>query len=130
QDYNAAFARYWKAKTGQDVTVRQSHGGSGKQARSVIDGLEADVVTLGLGYDIEAIQKAGLIAPNWQSRLPNNSSPYTSTAAFVVRKATPKKIKDGEALAKRGVSFIASTPKTPGGGRWSYLGAGGYGVKK
>src|SRR5690242_12758830 len=94
QEYNQAFARYWKKKTGETVTIRQSHGGSGKQARSVIDGLEADVVTLGLGYDIEAIQKAGLIAPNWQKRLPANSAPYTSTIVFLVRTGNPKRIKD------------------------------------
>src|SRR6266568_4708088 len=118
QDFNAAFARYWKKKGGQEVTVKQSHGGSGKQARSVIDGLEADVVTLGLGYDVEAIQKAGLIAPNWQQRLPYGSAPYTSTVLFVVRKGNPKHIRDWEDLVQPGVSVIASSPKTSGGGRW------------
>jgi sulfate/thiosulfate-binding protein len=130
QDFNQAFARYWRSKTGQTVTVQQSHGGSGKQARSVIDGLEADVVTLGLGYDVEAIQQAGLIAPNWQKRLSYNSAPYTSTVVFVVRKGNPKGIKDWNDLVKPGVSVIASSPKTSGGGRWSYLGAWGYAVKK
>src|SRR5438874_4111933 len=130
QDYNTAFARYWKAKTGQKVTVRQSHGGSGKQARAVIDGLEADVVTLALGYDIDAIQKAGLIAPNWQKRLPANSAPYTSTIVFLVRKGNPKHIKDWPDLVRPGVSVITPNPKTSGGARWSYLAAWGYALKK
>jgi len=129
QDYNQAFARYWKAKTGQDVTIRQSHGGSGKQARSVIDGLEADVVTLALGYDVDAIQKAGLIAPNWQKRLPNNSTPYTSTIVFLVRKGNPKQIKDWPDLVRPGVSVITPNPKTSGGARWNYLAAWGYALK-
>src|SRR5437763_902156 len=130
QDFNKAFARYWKAKTGERVTINQSHGGSGKQARSVIDGLEADVVTLGLGYDVEAIQKAGLIAPNWQKRLPANSAPYTSTIVFLVRTGNPKHIKDWNDLVKPGVSVITPNPKTSGGARWNYLAAWGYALKK
>jgi sulfate transport system substrate-binding protein len=127
QDYNAAFARYWKAKTGQDVVVRQSHGGSGKQARAVIDGLPADVVTLALAYDIDAISaNGGLIARNWQSRLPNNSSPYTSTIVFLVRKGNPKHIKDWNDLIRPGLSVITPSPKTSGGARWNYLAAWGY----
>jgi sulfate/thiosulfate transport system substrate-binding protein len=130
RDYNEAFARYWKKKTGETVTIRQSHGGSGKQARSVIDGLEADVVTLGLGYDIEAIQQAGLIAPNWQKRLPNNSTPYASTIVFLVRKGNPKHIKDWGDLVKPGISVITPNPKTSGGARWNYLAAWGYARQK
>ena len=127
QDYNAAFARYWKAKTGQEVTVNQSHGGSGKQARAVIDGLPADVVTLALAYDIDAISaNGGLIAPNWQSRLPNNSTPYTSTIVFLVRKGNPKHIKDWNDLVRPGISVITPNPKTSGGARWNYLAAWGY----
>ncbi len=123
QELNAAFAKAWKAKSGQTVTINQSHGGSGKQARAVIDGLEADVVTLALGYDIDAIQKAGLIAPNWQKRLPNNSSPYTSTIVFLVRKGNPKKIRDWDDLVKPGISVITPNPKTSGGARWNHLAA-------
>jgi sulfate/thiosulfate-binding protein len=131
QDVNAAFAKQWKAKTGQTVTIRQSHGGSGKQARSVIDGLEADVVTLALGYDIDALQQnAKLIPANWQSRLPNNSAPYTSTIVFVVRKGNPKGIKDWDDLVKPGVSIITPNPKTSGGARWNYLAAWGYALKQ
>jgi ABC-type sulfate transport system substrate-binding protein len=115
QDYNQAFARYWKAKTGQTVVVRQSHGGLGKQARAVIDGLEADVVTLGLAYDIDAIRKAGLIAPNWQKRLPSNSTPYTSTIVFLVRKGNPKQIRDWNDLVRPGIQVITPNPKTSGG---------------
>jgi sulfate/thiosulfate-binding protein len=127
QDYNAAFARYWKTKTGQDVTVNQSHGGSGKQARAVIDGLPADVVTLALAYDIDAISaNGGLIAANWQSRLPNNSTPYTSTIVFLVRKGNPKHIKDWNDLVRPGISVITPNPKTSGGARWNYLAAWGY----
>jgi sulfate/thiosulfate transport system substrate-binding protein len=127
QDYNAAFARYWKAKTGQEVTVNQSHGGSGKQARAVIDGLPADVVTLALAYDIDAISaNGGLIASNWQSRLPNNSTPYTSTIVFLVRKGNPKHIQDWNDLVRPGVSVITPNPKTSGGARWNYLAAWGY----
>src|SRR5829696_1851923 len=130
QEVNAAFAKAWKAKTGQDVTVQQSHGGSGKQARSVIDGLEADVVTLGLAYDVDAVANSGLIARNWQTRLPNNSAPYTSTIVFLVRKGNPKKIKDWDDLTRPGVSVIAPNPKTSGGARWNYLAAWGYGLRK
>jgi sulfate transport system substrate-binding protein len=124
EDYNRQFASYWKEKTGQDVTVRQSHGGSGKQARSVIDGLEADVVTLALAYDIDQIaEKAGSIPADWQSRLPDNSSPYTSTIVLLVRKGNPKGIRDWGDLAKPGVSVITPNPKTSGGARWNYLAA-------
>jgi len=130
QDFNAAFAKYWQGKTGQKVTIQQSHGGSGKQARSVIDGLEADVVTLALAYDIDAIAKAGLLPANWQSRLPHNSSPYTSTIVFLVRKGNPKKIHDWEDIARSGVSVITPNPKTSGGARWNYLAAWGWAVKK
>src|SRR4051812_11645861 len=131
QDYNAAFAKYWKAKTGNDVQIQQSHGGSSKQARAVIDGLEADVVTLALAYDIDAIaQNAKLLPANWQSRLPDNSSPYTSTIIFLVRKGNPKGIKDWDDLVRPGVSVITPNPKTSGGARWNYLGAWGYALKK
>jgi sulfate transport system substrate-binding protein len=131
QDYNAAFAKYWKDKTGNNVVVKQSHGGSGKQARSVIDGLEGDVVTLGLAYDIDVIsEKAGLLPADWQKRLANNASPYTSTIVFLVRKGNPKGIKDWSDLVKPGVSIIAPNPKTSGGARWVYLAAWGYAVKK
>src|SRR6266446_4278926 len=125
-DFNAAFARYWKAKTGQDVRVDQSHGGSGKQARSVIDGLAADVVTLALAADIAAIYRHGnLIPEDWQKRLPNNSSPYTSTINFLVRKGKPKSIKDWGDLIKPGVQVITPNPKTSGGARWNFLAAWG-----
>jgi sulfate transport system substrate-binding protein len=131
QDINAAFAKQWKAKTGVDVVISQSHGGSGKQARSVIDGLQADVVTLGLAYDIDSIaEHAHLLPANWQTRLPNNSTPYTSTIVFLVRKGNPKHIKDWEDLVKPGVSVITPNPKTSGGARWSYLAAWGYALKK
>ncbi len=131
QDYNAAFAKYWKAKTGQNVTIQQSHGGSSKQARAVIDGLDADVVTLALAYDIDAIaDKAKLLPANWQSRLPNGSSPYTSTIIFLVRKGNPKKIKDWDDLIRPGVSVITPSPKTSGGARWNYLSAWGYALRK
>jgi sulfate transport system substrate-binding protein len=124
EDYNKAFTTYWKGKTGQDVTIRQSHGGSGKQARSVIDGLGADVVTLALAYDIDQIaEKGGGLPANWQTRLPNNSSPYTSTMVLLVRKGNPKGIKDWSDLAKPGVSVITPNPKTSGGARWNYLAA-------
>ncbi len=130
-DVNAAFARRWKAKTGQTVTINQSHGGSGKQARSVIDGLDADVVTLALAYDIDAIaDKAKLLSEKWQSRLPNNSAPYTSTIVFGVRKGNPKKIRDWADLVKPGVSVITPNPKTSGGARWNYLAAWGYALKR
>ena len=131
QEYNAAFARYWKAKTGDDVVVKQSHGGSGKQARSVIDGLPADVVTLALAADVDAIHsKAGLIPADWQKRLPDNSAPYTSTIVFLVRKGNPQHIKDWDDLVKPGISVITPNPKTSGGARWNYLAAWGYGLKK
>ena len=126
-DYNAAFAKYWQAKTGQTVTVQQSNGGSGKQARAVIDGLAADVVTLALAYDIDAIsQKAKLLPANWQSRLPNNSTPYTSTIVFLVRKGNPKNIHDWNDLVRPGVSVITPNPKTSGGARWNFLAAWAY----
>ncbi len=122
--YNAEFARYWKAKTGQDVRVNQSHGGSGKQARAVIEGLPADVVTLGLAGDVDAIATRGRLLPlNWQSRLPDNSAPYTSTIVFLVRKGNPKGIKDWGDLIKPGVAVITPNPKTSGGARWNYLAA-------
>ena len=131
QDYNAAFARYWKGKSGQDVTVRQSHGGSGKQARSVIDGLEADVVTLALAYDIDAIAEKGRLLPkDWQKRLPNNSAPYASAIVFLVRRGNPKGIKDWNDLIKPGVSVVTPNPKTSGGARWNYLAAWGYALKQ
>jgi sulfate transport system substrate-binding protein len=126
QDFNAAFIKYWKAKTGQTVAIKQSHGGSGGQARAVIDGLEADVVTLALAYDIDAIAQAGLTSSGWQKRLPQNSSPYTSTIVFLVRKGNPKGIKDWADLAKPGIQIITPNPKTSGGARWNYLAAWGY----
>jgi sulfate transport system substrate-binding protein len=122
--YNAAFAKYWKGKTGQDVKINQSHGGSGKQARSVVDGLPADVVTLALAADVDGIATAGKLLPvNWESRLPNNSAPYTSTIVFLVRKGNPKGVKDWGDLIKPGVSVITPNPKTSGGARWNYLAA-------
>ena len=131
EDYNAAFAKYWKAKTGKDVSIKQSHGGSGKQARTVIDGLPADVVTLALAYDIDALVTQGKLLPaTWQSRLPNNSSPYTSTIVFVVRKGNPKGIKDWGDLAKPGVAVITPNPKTSGGARWNYLAAWAWALKQ
>ena len=127
QEFNAAFAKSWKAKNGVDVTVRQSHGGSGKQARAVIDGLEADVVTLALAYDIDAIHEhAGLLPKDWQKRLPENSTPYTSTIVFLVRKGNPKGIEDWDDLVKEGVGVITPNPKTSGGARWNYLAACGF----
>ena len=129
RDTNAAFARKWQAASGQAVAIKQSHGGSGKQSRAVIDGLKADVVTLALAYDIDAIAAKGLIAPNWQSRLPNNSSPYYSTIVFLVRKGNPKKINDWEDLARPGVKIITPNPKTSGGARWNYLAAWGWAVR-
>ena len=126
-EFNAAFARHWEAQTGQKVTIRQSHGGSGKQARSVIDGLPADLVTLALAYDVDALhQKAGLIPADWQGRLPDNSAPYTSTIVFLVRKGNPKAIQDWGDLVKPGVSVITPNPKTSGGARWNYLAAWEY----
>jgi sulfate/thiosulfate transport system substrate-binding protein len=131
QDYNAAFAKYWLGKTGDKLSVKQSHGGSGKQARSVIDGLEADVTTLALAYDIDEISaRAKLIAPDWQKRLKHNSSPYTSTYIFLVRQGNPKGIKDWSDLVKPGVSVITANPKTSGGARWGYLAAYGYALKQ
>ncbi|HEX5854488.1 MAG TPA: sulfate ABC transporter substrate-binding protein [Thermoanaerobaculia bacterium] len=131
EEVNAAFAKAWAAKTGQKVTINQSHGGSGKQARSVIDGLEADVVTLALSGDIDAISaKGGLLPAAWQARLPRNSSPYTSTIVFVVRTGNPKKIRDWDDLARPGISVITPNPKTSGGARWNYLAAWGYALKK
>jgi len=131
QDFNAAFAKQWKAKTGENVTIRQSHGGSGKQARSVIDGLDADVVTLALAYDIDALADHGKQVPlDWQKRLPNNASPYTSTIVFLVRKGNPKKISDWPDLAKSGVEVITPNPKTSGGARWNYLAAWAYALKQ
>lgn len=130
QDFNAAFAKQWLSKKGEKITINQSHGGAGKQARAVIDGLEADVVTLALAYDIDAIAKAGLIAENWQKRLPHNSSPYTSTIVFLVRKGNPKNIRDWDDLVKPGVSVITPNPKTSGGARWNYLAAWGYVLKQ
>jgi sulfate transport system substrate-binding protein len=131
QDFNKSFAAQWKAKTGETVTIRQSHGGSGKQARSVIDGLDADVVTLALAYDIDEIAaRSRRIAPDWQKRLPHNSSPYTSTIVFLVRKGNPKGIRDWADLAKPGISIVTPNPKTSGGARWNYLGAWGSVLKK
>ena len=130
KDINAAFSTYWKSRTGQALTINQSHGGSGKQARSVIDGLEADVVTLALAADIDEIaQRARLLPANWQSRLPNNSTPYTSTIVFLVRKGNPKAIRDWADLVKPGVGVITANPKTSGGARWAYLAAWAYGQK-
>ncbi len=131
QDFNAAFAKHWQEKAGVKVVVKQSHGGSGKQARAVIDGLAADVVTLALAYDIDEISgKARLIPKNWQSRLPHNSAPYTSTIVFLVRKGNPKGIRDWDDLVRPGVSVITPNPKTSGGARWNYLAAWGYALKK
>jgi sulfate transport system substrate-binding protein len=131
QDFNKAFAAHWKAMTGADVTIRQSHGGSGRQARSVIDGLDADVVTLALAYDIDELHaKAKLIPADWQKRLPNHSSPYTSTIVFLVRKGNPKGIKDWDDLVKPGIAVITPNPKTSGGARWNYLAAWGFAQKK
>src|SRR6185369_1728698 len=131
EEYNTAFAKYWKGKTGQDVKINQSHGGSGKQARSVIDGLPADVVTLALAADVDGIAANGKLLPvNWESRLPNNSAPYTSTIVFLVRKGNPKGIKDWGDLVKPGVSVITPNPKTSGGARWNYLAAWGYAIRQ
>ncbi len=131
QDFNTAFAKYWKAKTDDTVVIQQSHGGSGAQARRVIDGLQADVVTLALAYDVDAIaEKAKLIPDDWQKRLPNNSAPYTSTILFLVRKGNPKGIKDWDDLIRPGISIVTPNPKTSGGARWNYLAAWGYALKK
>jgi len=130
-EFNQAFAKYWKAKTGQDVSIRQSHGGSGKQARSIIDGLEADVATLALAGDTDALARHGAWVPaEWQKRLPHNSSPYTSTIVFVVRRGNPKGIKDWDDLAKPGVAVITPNPKTSGGARWNYLAAWEFAKRK
>ncbi|MVX62602.1 sulfate ABC transporter substrate-binding protein [Clostridium chromiireducens] len=128
--FNESFVKYWKDKTGQDVTINQSHGGSGAQAQSVIGGLDADVVTLALGYDIDAISKEGLVNSDWQSKFKDNSSPYTSTIVFLVRKGNPKNIKDWDDLTKDGVSIVTPNPKTSGGARWNYLAAWAYASKK
>ncbi len=129
--YNVAFAKHWKAKTGEDITIRQSHNGSGASARSVIDGVNADVVTLALAADIDSISaKAGLLPPNWQSRFPKNSSPYTSTIVLLVKKGNPKKIKDWDDLIRQDVSVITPNPKTSGGARWNYLAAYAYAKKR
>src|SRR5579862_304676 len=131
QEFNAAFAKYWRAKTGDTVAVQQSHGGSGKQARAVIDGLQADVVTLALAYDIDAIAAhARLLPVDWQQRLPHNSCPYTSTILFLVRQGNPKGIKDWNDLIRPNVSVITPNPKTSGGARWNYLAAWGYAARK
>jgi sulfate/thiosulfate transport system substrate-binding protein len=131
QEFNQKFTEYWKGKTGKTVEINQSHGGSGKQARSVIDGLEADVVTLALAYDIDEIaNKGGLLAKDWQKRFPNNSCPYTSTIVFLVRKGNPKQIKDWNDLVRQGISVITPNPKTSGGARWNYLAAWGYALRK
>jgi sulfate transport system substrate-binding protein len=130
QDFNKAFAAHWKAKTGDDLKNKQSHGGSGKQARAVIDGLAADVVTLALAYDIDEIANRGLIAKDWQKRLPHNSAPYTSTIVFLVRKGNPKGIKDWSDLAKPGIAVITPNPKTSGGARWNHIAAWGYALKQ
>jgi sulfate transport system substrate-binding protein len=130
QDYNAAFAKHWQARTGEAVEIRTSHGGSGKQARSVIDGLEADVVTLALGGDIDAIEDKGLIKPGWAKALPHDAAPYTSTIVFLVRKGNPKGIKDWNDLVKPGVEVVTPNPKTSGGARWNYLAAWGYALRQ
>jgi len=130
EQVNAAFTKQWKAKTGQALTIRQSHGGSGKQARAVLDGLEADVVTLALAYDVDAVAKGGLLKPGWQQRLPSNASPYTSTIVFLVRKGNPKGIRDWDDLVRPEVQVITPNPKTSGGARWNYLAAWAHASKK
>jgi len=130
QDFNKAFAKEWKSKTGDKLTIKQSHGGSGKQARAVVDGLDADVVTLALAYDIDAVAERGAVAKDWQKRLAHNSAPYTSTIVFLVRKGNPKGIKDWNDLVKPGVAVITPNPKTSGGARWNYLAAWGYALKQ
>jgi sulfate/thiosulfate-binding protein len=128
--FNKAFAAKYRAETGKTIEIKQSHGGSGKQARSVIDGLAADVVTLALAYDVDAIAQRGLIAADWQKKLPNNAAPYTSTIVFLVRKGNPKGVKDWDDLVKPGIKVITPNPKTSGGARWNYLAAWGYALKK
>ena len=130
QEFNAAFVKHWQGRTGKTVTVQQSHGGSSKQGRAVIDGLEADVLTLALAYDIDAVAESGLLAKDWQKRLPQNSSPYTSTIVFLVRKGNPKGIKDWNDLVRPGISVISPNPKTSGGARWNYLAAWAYALKQ
>ncbi len=130
KDFNAVFANHWKKQTGETLNIKASHGGSGKQARAVIDGLQADVVTLALAYDVDAIAQKGLIAPDWIKRLPNNSAPYTSTIVFLVRKGNPKNIKDWNDLAKPGIEVVTPNPKTSGGARWNFLAAWGYALKQ
>ncbi len=131
QDINGAFAKSWQGKTGQAVTVNQSHGGSGKQARAVIDGLQADVVTLALAYDVDALSRIGKLIPaDWQKRLPNNSTPYTSTIVLLVRKGNPKHVRDWDDLVRPGISVVTPNPKTSGGARWNYLAAWGYAKRK
>jgi sulfate transport system substrate-binding protein len=131
EDYNKAFTKYWKGKTGDNVTNNQSHGGSGKQTRAIIDGLDADVATLALAYDVNQLSEKGKLIPaSWESRLPHNSCPYTSTQIFLVRKGNPLGIKDWNDLCKKGVSVVTPNPKTSGGARWGYLAAWGYGIKK
>src|SRR5436190_7793056 len=131
EDFNVMFVKHWKEKTGDTLKIEQTHGGSGKQARSVIDGVSADVVTLALAYDIDAIaEKAKLLPPDWQKRLPDNSAPYTSTIVFLVRKGNPKGIKDWDDLVKPGIGIIPANPKTSGAARWTYLAAWGYALKK
>ena len=130
QDYNTAFSKYWKAKTGDNVTIKASHGGSGKQARAIIDGLDADVATLALAYDVDQLSEKGRLIPkDWQKRLPHNSAPYTSTVVLLVRKGNPKKIKDWSDVVRPGVSVITPNPKTSGGARWNYLAAWAYALK-
>ncbi len=130
QDFNEAFQAHWKAQSGEALKIKQSHGGSGKQARAVIDGLQADVVTLALAYDIDEVAQRGLIGKDWQKRLPHNSAPYTSTIVFLVRKGNPKGIKDRGDLARQGISVITPNPKTSGGARWNHLAAWGYALKQ
>ena len=130
QDFNKAFATYWKASGGDDVRIKQSHGGSAKQARAVIDGIDADIVTLALAYDIDAIAERGLLSKDWQKRLPHRSAPYTSTIVFLVRKGNPKRIKDWNDLVRPGISVITPNPKTSGGARWNHLAAWGYALKQ
>jgi sulfate/thiosulfate transport system substrate-binding protein len=131
RDVNTAFARQWRTKSGQTVTINQSHGGSGKQARSVIDGLEADVVTLALSYDVDALHQVGRLIPrDWQTRLPDNSAPYTSTIVFLVRKGNPKQIKDWDDLVRPGIAVVTPNPKTSGGARWNYLAAWAFATRK